>query len=154
MLMKLQRNESGFTLIELMIVVAIIGILAVIAVPQFLSYRNKTRVAAMVSTSQSIRVALSSFAADDPDNEFPLTADIADYADLVDLVGLNGVSLQPAVPLPKAFIWDSYTYVTGNSDYEMWFQITGPAAGDIGSWIRLTSAGIQRCKTKLVADCQ
>ena len=100
MLMKLQRNESGFTLIELMIVVAIIGILAVIAVPQFLSYRNKARVAAMVSTGESIRVALSSFAADDPDNEFPLTAAIANYADLVDLVGLNGVSLQPAVPWP------------------------------------------------------
>jgi prepilin-type N-terminal cleavage/methylation domain-containing protein len=65
--LRLNHNEKGFTLIELMIVIAIIGILAAIAIPNFISYRNKAYCSAMQSDAQSVAGAIADYFAN-PNN--------------------------------------------------------------------------------------
>jgi type IV pilus assembly protein PilA len=58
------KGQSGFTLIELMIVVAIIGILAAIAIPNFLQYQMKSRQSEAKTNLQAIRTSEISFQAE------------------------------------------------------------------------------------------
>ena len=58
-IMTKKLNNKGFTLIELMIVIAIIGILAAIAIPNFISYRNKAFCSAAESDANSLAGAIA-----------------------------------------------------------------------------------------------
>ena len=60
----MKNVQKGFTLIELMIVVAIIGILAAVAIPAYSNYTKKAKFTEVVMATQAIKTAVELCAAD------------------------------------------------------------------------------------------
>lgn len=87
-MLKCLRNRKGFTLIELMIVVTIIGILAAIAVPSYRWGLIRAREAVLQENLYTIRSAIDQFHADQDDTLSPLEM-------LVDKKYLKGIPIDP-----------------------------------------------------------
>jgi type IV pilus assembly protein PilA len=124
----LQCNE-GFTFIELIIVVSIIGILAVIAVPNFISYRARAQVAAAKTSMESVRGALAAFAATEESNLYPNTVGTTPALTLTDYTSLLGLSAYgsnlTASPGATGILTAAYTSANGQ-DYSIVVTTTAP----------------------------
>ncbi|MGB5159258.1 MAG: prepilin-type N-terminal cleavage/methylation domain-containing protein [Desulfobacterales bacterium] len=89
------RGEKGFTLIELMIVIAIIGILAAIAIPNFISYRDKAYCSYAEGDAQNLLAGISCYFAEPQNTTFANGIDnlVGATADTTCKVTLNGTGV-------------------------------------------------------------
>ena len=76
----MKRNPRGFTLVEILIVVIILGILAAIVIPQFTNASNDARTSSVQSTLQTIRSQIELFKIQHNDTPPTTTAITASWA--------------------------------------------------------------------------
>lgn len=86
-----QRNQRGFTLVEIMIVVAIIGLLAAIAIPNFVKARAKSQQNACITNLKQLDGAVQQWAVENKKT----TTDTYTFANITDF--LKG-SVMPQCP--------------------------------------------------------
>jgi general secretion pathway protein G len=96
----IRRESAGFTLIELMIVMAIIGVLAVVAVPSFVGAIRQAREAVLKEDLQGMRAAIDSYTMDK--QKAPQTMD-----DLIQEGYLREIPMDPITHSKESWITDT-----------------------------------------------
>jgi prepilin-type N-terminal cleavage/methylation domain-containing protein len=126
----------GFTLIEIVLVVAIIGIIAAIAIPSYYSYIDKARMTVSISVIDSLGKDLEAYY--NEHQEYPATVDFTNFTDQ------NGnsilLSLDVSALNKKMFSWDSYAYVASDLTY----TVTAKAIDSKHTVLTLTREGVKK----------
>ncbi|MEK6327960.1 MAG: prepilin-type N-terminal cleavage/methylation domain-containing protein [Actinomycetota bacterium] len=96
------QDESGFTLVELLVVMLILGLLAAIAIPAFFSQRDKARDAEAKSAVRTAQTAIETYATDNGGSY--ANADVADLTTIEPTLTDVGNRLTlPAVPTANTY---------------------------------------------------
>ena len=131
--MIVQRMQKGFTLIELMIVVAIIGILAAVAIPAYQDYTVRARVSEGIALASAAKLTVA-------ENAASLAALDLTYASPAATKNVASIAIQTAAAT-NGQIAITYTAAAGNGIlYLMPYQGSFSAPAVIGTGLASTTA--------------
>jgi general secretion pathway protein G len=116
---RIKKQDAGFTLVELMIVMAIIGVLAMVAVPSYISALQHAREAVLKEDLHTLRAAIDSYTMDK--QKAPQSLD--------DLIQDGYIKSIPEDPMTRS----TTTWVTDSSDSMHSLDQTDPGIDDIHS---------------------
>ncbi|WP_320158220.1 pilin [Kangiella spongicola] len=130
------KKQAGFTLIELMIVIAIIGILAAVAIPAYQDYVARSQVAEGMATAGAVKTGLTEYytaqGSFPPAGQFDVTDGGRYTASAThDAAGQITVTLRGAAPVNTSVQGFSFTLtpnVNANNVIDNWTCATGGAA--------------------------
>lgn len=125
----MKKNQKGFTLIELMIVVAIIAILAAIAIPQYQNYVARSQISRAVGEVSALKTAVED-----------CLANGADPSDATECPNAQGTSMDSS--------FTDFTPFDGDGDGTMTAEIIGGSSRANGSIVtleRTDSTGLWEC---------
>ena len=124
------RNTKGFTLIELMIVVVIIGILAAIAIPNFISMQDRAREGRVKANMHTLQTGVEDFGILNS-GRYP-DGGAADGAIVESLLNGTVVPENPFTGAPTTITWGGAAAAQGDLGYEVpatnQYDITGYGA--------------------------
>jgi type II secretion system protein G len=140
------RQQRGFTLLEMMVVVAIIAVLAGILIPNFTRARAQAATSSCMANEKTIATALELYFTDN--QKYPASGTV----DTTFVTAMNGYMNQIPVD-PAAGPGKYYTYTTNTTGGVTTYSITCPGAHDPNTLMNI-SGGATTTNTKIQYDNQ